>query len=752
VLSTDVAAAKAAVLRRRSLPSRLVAGGLASGLALLVIGLPTPATADAAPGFERVTPSGKGGGAVAIWDSFRTNDDGSRLLLTTTGAFTSVPTDSVPLLTRYLAERGSESWGLTATDAATDPITPTSNSIVMSTLASSEDLSHVLVASTKALAPGAIAGGGNLYVRNTATRAFTLVAASSDPQFAREFLNNQGNFAARFVANDGRSAIFDSPYLDHPDAPPGGFVGYRWTADEGLEIATVLPDGTPVNGYTVNRGDEAGPRESRPTSGAPDRVYFFDTGAGGGAVYLREGDDTTLVSQSRVGGPSGVPVPAQLLATSSDSRYALFATVGPHNDPLSSDVPPSAISGSPSILVFYRYDAVLDELRYVGHGWDYIPAPIIGMSDDAQTIAFRSTEELAPGAVAGQLNTFVWKDGSLQTAHVREAWLSSSAAPEMLWSLSPNGRYLVFSDESPSTAAQFGLDNTGLICGPFGAPGNCRQVYRFDSEASDPADALECVSCRTDGESPRGDAGDPTNPYPGYIRMDTHQMRMALDDGRVLFTSPDDLVAADGNGLPDVYEYEDGVRTLLTRASADHGSRLLDTTPDGSSVFISTTDRIARADVDSSLDIYVLRPDARPEKVIDTGQGPCSGSDCRSLAPPLGPQPPAPSRYVPPQTPVKAKKTVRPRVVSTRIGRDGKIRLRVKAPEASRIVISGGGVNRVERRVAGGKTYQVRTSLTARQRAKVRRSRKAVRINIRVSVSPNFGSTRVIRVARRAGV
>lgn len=722
--------------------------------ALVGLGALAAPAAAADRGYEKVTPSGKGAGTVQSVDTFRSSADGDRFLLSTSGPFASVQTDSLPLYARYLAARGPDGWNLTGTDPASGPMF---NGIVMTTLVSSDDLSHVLVASTHALVPGAIEGGGNLYVRNTITRAYTLVVAHPDRLLADQFLANQGNYGAKYVANDGRSAIFATRVPLVPGAVSGASSGYRWTADAGLELVTRLPDGTPVAGGPVDDADEQGVREARPGQDGVRRVYFSreDGSTAQRAVYLRRSNDTVLVSQSRIGGtPSGVPVRAVVRATSKDTRYAVIEVIaGGATARLSDDAPATLPAGS-STRVFYRYDAELDVLNYIGRGVSTLSAPVFGFSDDGQTVAFRSTVAQHPDAVDGRVNVYLWRDGVTKLAYVADPGSSQALSVQRdLKSLSPNGRYVVFTDNSPSVAAQFGLDNYGLECGPTRAPGHCAQVYRFDAEAADLASGLVCVSCRTDGEFPRGDAGDPTNSAPGFIRMDRHQVRMAFDDGRVLFTSPDDLVAADGNGLPDVYEYRNGTRTLLSRGTAGRPARLLDASVDGSSVFFSTDDQISPLDDDQALDVYVLRPDARTVTASDDGAAaPCTGSDCHGLAPQLAPPAPAATALLGP-APAQSESTdrpERPRLRSASISRNGRVTVKVQAPTSGRIRVSGRGVRAVTREVTGGTTYTLRTRLSKQQRAKAKSSKRGVRIRLRVSVSPNFGSTRVIHVARRA--
>ncbi len=725
--------------------------------------------ASAAPpegyGYEKVTPAGKGAGTVQYNDTFRTNDAGDRFLLSASGSFNSVPADSIPLYTRYVAERnpsplglGQAPWDLRGVDAPF--VAEQGNGMVMNTAVSSDDLSYVLVPSTKALAPGAIEGGGNLYVRNTRTREFTLVAATEDPRFAHRFQTNQGNYEAKYVANDGNSAVFTSQLLDLPGLPalgPGNnnTRSYRWTLEGGVEAVSVTPAGS------INGSSETGPRESRPKSGGAERIFFRTTVSTSGTdnnntVYVREfGEDgeTKLVAQSNLGGtPSGAPVASQLLATSADTRYAVFqTTVAPATARLSDDAPPNfpGISGATS-RVLYRYDAQTEELQYLGYDGGVLAGftqRLIGMSEDGKTILLRSARAgVAPGAVDNRANILLWREGQpLKTIYVPDAGAVAQSDGRFLREVSPNGRWFVFTDNSASTAAQFGLDNANPSCGLGDL---CGQVYRIDLEAADPASTLECASCRSDGEVPRGDAGDPGNPTAGATRMDTHQMRMALNDGTVIFTSPDDLDPKDNNGLADVYAYRDGEQVLLSRAKPGHSSRLLDATPDGESIFFSTTDRIAASDKDTALDVYVIRESPHPEQQADTEQADCSGADCRDQS--SDPPPPTagsvdftgsgnPSQDRDPKASVQLSK-LRPVSGSA-------ARLRVTVPGAGQIAVKGRKVKNANRSVEAEGTYPVRIALNPKAKQRLRQKGR-LQVRARVSFRSEGGerATKQVRV------
>lgn len=312
----------------------------------------------------------------------------------------------------------------------------------------------------------------------------------------------------------------------------------------------------------------------------------------------------------------------------------LFHTVGFDGRRLTADTPEI---GGGSVEYLYRYDALNDSLDFIGTYLGYGSPGVIRMTQDGQTIAFGATNALTKDAVEGRPNLYVWRNGTLKLATVLDSTESSGASTAFsLHTLSANGRYLVFTDDSASLAEKFGQATISPSCPlPFvGGDGPCDQVYVYDFEGED----LQCASCLPDGAPPAGHGGDPKTENSGYIRMDSHQMQNVADDGTVFFTSKDGLLPSDKNKLEDVYAYRDGDLRLLSRALQGRMARFIEATPDGRSVFIATDDPIAPADDDQAVDIYLTREGAgfpyTPPSLIP----PCDGVEtCRDGVAPNGP-------------------------------------------------------------------------------------------------------------------
>jgi hypothetical protein len=697
---------------------------------------PSAAAAQEPWGFEQITPPNKGAGVLLMTGGHRPSADGDTLFYSARSPFDGAPTESAPQLTRYVARRGADGWH----NRGVDPALGVPSYITSyATLASSGDASHVLVASTLALTPGATDNGGNIYMRDTGTGALTLVATSANRDLAERGSNPFGALAFTYVANDGRSAQFSTTTPLVPDAPGSGL--YTWTAEGGIELQSILPNGDPVSGNAPGGMSEAGTRDAMPDDDrALDHVYFgayHDATAENGGVYVRSGGETRAVSVSRIPGDPATPVPGVPVAVSAGGRYVTFHTHG--LTPLTEDTPTDLSVWAGTYI--YRYDVVEDSLVFVGVGGPQ--DSVLQMTLDGQTVAFMSLAEQAPGGVDNQNNLYVWRDGEIRHVAAVDPGSSAEYSGGFLRLLSPNGRYLAFTDNSVSTAQSFGLDNVSMGCPSIwdtSSPGPCDQVYLFDADAEE----LTCASCRTDGEAPRGHAGDPGRS--GFIQTDHRQMQTVTDAGEVFFTSPDALLTEDVNGNDDAYAFRDGEWRLISRGKVGTKSRFQDATPDGKTLFFATTDAIADTDVDNSYDMYMTRRGAGFPSAGGPVGKPCAGADCRDPFSPAGPLPLAGSvSFAGPGNVAAGARASKVRVsrVKAIVGSVGTLRVRVSGK--GRLTATGAGLRRVSRSTSKAGVYTVRVSLTAKARKALRKS-KSVRRKAKLTFRSSDGRASSVTV------
>jgi hypothetical protein len=220
--------------------------------------------------------------------------------------------------------------------------------------------------------------------------------------------------------------------------------------------------------------------------------------------------------------------------------------------------------------------------------------------------------------------------------------------------VSPNGRYLAFMSERSLS----GYDNRDAQSGA-----RDEEVFVYDNEAS----RLTCASCDPSGQRPAGVFDSGVYPgllvdrpglwpgrwlagsIPGWTRIDLfhalHQARYLSDEGRLFFNSPVGLVAGDGNGTQDVYEYEpqgvgscesaSGCVNLISSGSSSEESALLDASESGGDVFFLSAAQLSLADEDSAFDVYdahVCSEGGCPPQAIGSPP-PCASADACRAAP-----------------------------------------------------------------------------------------------------------------------
>jgi hypothetical protein len=692
-------------------------------------------------GFEQVSPVNKGAATVQSVNTFQTSPDGTSFLYTTTGPFLEVPAESSPTFVRYLGTRGPDKWGNRALDVPyRGSEQPNFQTAEMSVVGASANLTYVIVASSRALTPGAFENGSNLYMRDTSTGALTFVAGNGDGSFVNQYTYPKSSFGIKWIADDGRSALFtfSSPLL--PGAPGGALYG--WTAGGGLEAKSVMPadeGGAIVPVLSAGNDSEIAPREPLPRTDALAHVYFqrfTGEGTGEGAVYVRSGNQTKLVSYSRIPGDDPTaPVIARVDSVSDGGRYLFFHTTGVRLTPDS----PEQGEG-----LLYRYDVTDGSLDFVAAMGSLGSQGVLQTTQDGRTVAFQSPYALAPGAVErfeygySAKNLYVWHDGDIKFVETSEAGPfpgSTAASPAtFLHLLSPDGRYLSFTDSAPSVAEAFGQENISPACSGHSRSA-CDVVYLYDAVT----EKLTCASCSPTGSPSQGNAGEPASDSPGNTLMDAHQQQTVTDDGRVFFTTPDSLLPADSNGANDVYEYFGGGLRLVSRATQGTSAKLLDATPDGKTIFFLTNDAIVSTDTDRSVDVYATREGGGYPEAPVVATPPCSGSDCReATVPTASPPHPGSTAFVGPGNSTN-KKSGRVSVSGSKsiVGPSGA--LGVKAPGKGKLTATGSGIKRTSRQVAKAGRYSLKVALTAQARTALAKNGKT-RQKVTVSFKSSDGS------------
>ncbi|HXF31890.1 MAG TPA: NHL repeat-containing protein [Solirubrobacterales bacterium] len=508
--------------------------------------------------YEQVTPAVKQGRAVTQYFGMQASADGDAL----TYLMRAGP-NAAPINVRFIGRRGSSDWSSIATDP---PIAiSTGNFLTNPTIAYSSDYEHALVVTNRALSPGAVEQGANLYKVDLETGQYHFIASTEEPKAFESFVveGSAGVFAG--AAPDLSWVVFWSFRKLLPNAPPNAM--YRWSETGGLELISVLPDGDATE---TPKGNKSVPTQTMSRDGS--RIYFTALHGSEEGVFLRENLGAAKpISVSDVAGEPTAPQPAVVLGTSEDGRYAFFAMPYDSAGPvvrLTADAP-----GEKGDL--YRYDAVSEQLEYLGApafgqvqgGGFFNPYTegAFGVSPDGDTLYFNRLENGQP------VDFSVWRDGAIHSI--------PGPGDGSEQHMSPNGRYYAF----------------------YGVVGGVPHVVqRYDSATNQ----TTCISCLPDGTPVEARM---TATQEGNLLISNRTNLTVDDQGTVYFDTIAAMVAADVNGTRDVYAWRAGQFELISPGNGDFRAEIGEVSPDGRNVFFTTSQKLVGRDDDNSVDIYDAR-------------------------------------------------------------------------------------------------------------------------------------------------
>jgi hypothetical protein len=427
-----------------------------------------------------------------------------------------------------------------------------------------------------------------------------------------------------------------APYVGNGQGYGNGLPGfYEWNKGT-LKDAGVLPDGT-VNPFGAvpaayapkYLGVVQADTLANEVSSDGSRAFFVSPDPNAIAsgltsepseLYVRKtapdgAKSTVLVSQSQLPGHVGERAgKSAFLYASSDGSQAFFSST----DQLTSAAPKD------SSLKVYDFDVNTGALTYLPGvaGTTNTPTAdqfgkpagaIDASSPDGSDFIFENTatamlELWSAGAGGGRVTPITPLPGA------GGGFSSEGVGNVGNGRASADGSVFVFTTGSP-------------VPGGFNNAGGFEQVYRYDVTTS----ALTCVSCPPVGVSPSGDAHvsyDNGGTAAG-TPMSVQDTRVVSSDGsRVFFDSPDPLVPQASNGMRNVYEWENGVVSLISSGKSRDNSSVLDSTPSGGDVFFATSSGLVPGDRDAAYDVYdarIPRPGDRPPTLA----APCEGAVCQ---------------------------------------------------------------------------------------------------------------------------
>jgi hypothetical protein len=546
--------------------------------------------------YEMVSPVEKNGGAVYPFFNTVSTSSGDGVEFLSSAAFSGAPANSV---NAYIARRGEGGWETTGIDA---PQTDPSGLIEITSLGTSEDFSQTFQASRRALAPGATEGGSNIYIRNNLTGSRTLIATEPEKFLFEEF----GNGTPRALAGsfNWSKFFFTSERVLAPGAVANQTNAYEFAGGT-LSLLT-LPGGA---------GEPAEPALVAGVSRDGNRVLL--EGATSRVLYLQQGNGKPVpISASRRAGEAGQLTAVEVDDATPDGSVVFFVDAAP----LTEDSNPLA---GPSL---YRYDVRTDSLEDLTPIENAEVHTILGISDDGSRAFVAAGSALEPGSTpAPQLatNIFAWHSGGFQFVAQTDPKTFETTSPVASTS-SPNGLYLGIGSFSELTSEDVPSPACPAVPNSSTPGEDCRDVYLYDAVS----EKLTCVSCHgaAAGNSTLGTSDSPP-------KLQGNQTRDVLDNGEVLFNTPNRLVPRDTNGVGDVYGWRNGQPILISTGTSPDESRFSDATPSGSDIYFHTSQRLVGQDVDSRVDLYDARVDGGiAAQNPPPPPAPCEGQACKGTA------------------------------------------------------------------------------------------------------------------------
>ncbi len=277
------------------------------------------------------------------------------------------------------------------------------------------------------------------------------------------------------------------------------------------------------------------------------RVYFEapENGDCSGLFRLyvrnRETGQTTLIDPGTV--VAGQRHEPEFVRATPDGRHAYFVTYSNHATYPTID-PEGRDTNSHADL--YRWDEQTGTSTCVtceANPDVNLRSGGLLLSDDFSHVYFELTRRLAPGGVEGNVNIYVLSGNTIRfVADPNQNGLLNQFlnGPQ----LSADGNVLVFHTEIG--AQDMTADMRSASCEEFGTvlPGKCGETYLYDDRDG----SVECISCVHGGITSHFSGG----------------ARLSSDGSTVAFVSESPLVAGDVNGGSDVYEWRDGVVSLIS--------------------------------------------------------------------------------------------------------------------------------------------------------------------------------------------
>lgn len=475
------------------------------------------------------------------------------------------------------------------------------------------------------LTPEAPSEYANLYAFSSAapTDLAPIVTQATDrsaPEFALTYAGATPDLShVLFEANDALTP--ETPFAPEAVDPGSKKNNLYESVDGELRLVNVLPGNNKTTpGATFGSGTrhpdtEEGYAFDNAISDDGSRVFWSSES---GQVYVRENSERTREIPDHAGKFITASADGSEVLLSDGTLYDLETTT--ETDLTQGKGGFQGIAGQSKDLsaIYFVDTAVLSE---AGNGRGEVAQ---SAHDNlylfrSGTVSFIATLESNDNKISGGLGTV----GDWRTV---ASYRSAEA--------SPDGRYLAFMSRAPLT----GVDSTGPCSFGNNHPEPCEEAFLYDSATG----ALSCPSCNPNGSSPLGNSALPLNDpdASAAVPFFRHQTRYLIDSGRLYFDSVDSLSPLDTNkGVEDTYEYEPqgvgncvrsvGCVDLISSGRDAFDSNFVGIDESGRNVFFTTRDQLVPKDKDGLIDLYDAREGGGFPSEMEAGHAECSGESCQ---------------------------------------------------------------------------------------------------------------------------
>ncbi|HEX5984219.1 MAG TPA: hypothetical protein VFY69_08440, partial [Solirubrobacterales bacterium] len=451
--------------------------------ALLLAAPPTAGAAERA--YELVSPVDKGGTDIGGVEQPYVSANGEVGVYSALSALPGADPVANGAFNFYRSVRGPEGWSAKQLGS---PLGSVNNINVATYDIFSTDLMTGVQwgPATPSPVPGATEGVLNLFLDDAS--GFRLITSG---------LTAEGSVQPLGGSDDLSRVVFTSfgPPLD-PEALPAFRLLYEWdVAGEAPKIVGRLPDGSPsdeaVDLATPPLVSEMEADSFNPISADGSRIFFFTAaGATSPELYVRiDGAQTKRVSESQRAEPDPIEAGGPSFRVASDDGSVVYFS---SREKLTDDATTGPTDAGEDL---YRFEVDSGELTDVTvdtvdpNGAEV--EGVLGTSADGSRVYFVAAGALAPGAVAGGNNLYLWTDDGSADGEIT---FIAPDASDVNWRpnffgplgehvggrVTPDGLHLLFHSSEGLTG---------------NSTGGHLQVYLYDAESGD----LRCVSCNPAG-------------------------------------------------------------------------------------------------------------------------------------------------------------------------------------------------------------------------------------------------------------